>query len=277
MKIAVMIDSAADINKEDAKKENVFVTRFTINIDGKDYLDEEDINLEQFKKYLNEDCDMKTSQTSIGMLIQQWDKLFLDFDHIIYLTLSEKLSGAYSSAFAAAQDYKGKVTVVDTKAVAYPLQIIRKQALKLLELGKSPKEIKEIIESNEPMFAYLIPNDIKHLKKGGRISPSAAALANLLKIVPVLVVEEGKIDAYAKVRTNKKAVNKAFNDIIKKFENPEDYHWFILHSDLEEQANEYKERLIEEIDQPVTIAPLHPTLLVHAGPKTFVIATLKKI
>lgn len=277
MKIAVMIDSAADINSVDAKEKNIFVTRFAINIDGKDYIEEKDIGLKEFKKYLNEDRDMSTSQTPLGMLIEQWDEILVDYDHIIYLCLSEKLSGAFASAYAAAQDYDKKITVVDTKAVAYPLQVIYKEVQELLNKGFSPSAIKEKVESNEPMFAYLVPNDIKHLKKGGRISPQAAALANLLKIVPILALEDGKIDADDKVRTNSKAIDKSIKKIIDKYDNPEDYYWFILHSDLEDNVEDYKNKLETAINQKVVIAELYQTLLVHAGPKLFAVATLRKL
>lgn len=277
MKVAVMLDSAADINTADALEKNILVTRFAINIDGKDYIDERDINLEQFKQFLNEDKSMSTSQTPLGSLLEQWDEILETNDHIIYLCLSQKLSGAYSSAMAAVKDYGDKITIVDTKAVAYPLQFIYKETLKMLEDGLSPLEIKEKIEDNEPMFAFLIPYDIKHLKRGGRISPQAAALANLLKIVPILALEDGKIDAYDKVRTNKKAVDKAIKDIISKYDNPEDYYWFVLHSDLENEVAEYVKQIEEGVGQPVNVAELYTILLAHAGPKTVAIAALRKL
>ena len=132
MKIAVMLDSAADINTADANDQNILVTRFAINIDGKDYIDEKDLTLDQFKQFLNEDKAMSTSQTPLGLLIEQWDLILKDYDHIIYLTLSEKLSGAYSSAVAAANEYGDKITVVDTKGVAFPIQFIYKEVLEML-------------------------------------------------------------------------------------------------------------------------------------------------
>ena len=277
MKIAVMIDSAADISRADEIKENILVSRFAINIDGKDYIDEDDITLDQFKTYLRKNSAMSTSQTPLGHLLEQWDEILKTYDHIIYLTLSSKLSGAYSSAVAATSDYGDKITVVDTIAVAYPIRVIYQEVLELLKQGLSPLEIKDKVESNEPMFAFLVPNDIKHLKKGGRISPQAAALANLLKIVPILAVDKGEIDAFDKVRTNRKAVEKAIDLIIKKHERPEDYHWFVLHSDLEDDVVAYKTRIEEAVGQDVKIAELHPILLAHAGPKTFAVATIKKL
>lgn len=272
-----MIDSAADISRADEIKKGILVSRFAINIDDVDYIDEDNLTLEQFKLDLNADKKMSTSQTPLGALLQQWDEILKTYDHIIYLTLSSKLSGAYSSACSAALEYGDKITVVDTEAVAYPIQTIYKETLVLLERGLSPSEIKEKIENHESMFAFLVPFDIKHLKRGGRISPQAAALANLLKIVPILAVEDGLIDAYDKVRTNRKAIDKAIDMIIKKFDNPEDYYWYVLHSDLEADTEVYKGKLEKAIGQEVEVAELHPVLLAHAGPKTFAVAALKKM
>lgn len=277
MKIAVMIDSAADISRATEIENDILVSRFAINIDGVDYIDEDSLTLEQFKEELKQNKSMSTSQTPLGSLLKQWDEILKTYDHIIYLTLSAKLSGAYSSACAAAQEYEDKITVIDTVAVAYPIQTIYKDVFKLLDMGLSPSEIKEKIESYEPLFAFLVPNDITHLKNGGRISPSAAALANLLKIVPILAVEDGLIDAYDKVRTNRKAVDKAIDMMIKKYKNADEYHWYILHSDLEKDVAEYQSKVEQATGQKVEVAELHPIILAHAGPKTFVIAVLKKL
>lgn len=277
MKIAVMIDSAADISRATEIENDILVSRFAINIDGVDYIDEDSLTLEQFKEELKQNKSMSTSQTPLGSLLKQWDEILKTYDHIIYLTLSAKLSGAYSSACAAAQEYEDKITVIDTVAVAYPIQTIYKDVFKLLDMGLSPSEIKEKIESHEPLFAFLVPNDITHLKNGGRISPSAAALANLLKIVPILAVEDGLIDAYDKVRTNRKAVDKAIDMMIKKYKNADEYHWYILHSDLEKDVAEYQSKVEKATGQKVEVAELHPIILAHAGPKTFAIAVLKKL
>lgn len=276
MKIKVMIDSAADISLAEEKLKNVPVARFALTINGKEYLDEIDITLEEFKEHLYGDSDMSTSQTPIGVLTTMWDAILEEYDHIIYLTLSKKLSGAYQSAYAASLDYGDKITVLDTNVLAYPLQITYDVVKGYVEAGKSIEEIKEIVENHEPMFAFVIPHDIKHLKKGGRISPQAAALANLLKIVPILALDDGVIDAHDKVRTNKRAIDRAVNELVDKYKNADDYHWFILHSDLEDVVGEYQEIVETATKQKVTIKDLHPILLTHAGPKTFAIGTLRK-
>lgn len=276
MKIKVMIDSAADITIEEALKDNITVARFALTINNQEYLDEKDISLEEFKKHLESGSDITTSQTPLGELLQIWDEILEEYDHIIYLTLSKKLSGAFQSAYAASLEYDGKITVLDTSVLALPLLEVYKNVLRYVEENKSIEEIKDIVENHEPMKAFLVPYDIKHLKKGGRISPQAAALANMLKIVPVLALEDNVIDAYEKVRTNSKAIERAVEAMVNLNDNPEDYLYYILHSDLDDVAAEYKEYLESKINQEVTVGILHPVLLTHAGPKTFAIACIRK-
>ncbi|NLY63254.1 MAG: DegV family protein [Erysipelothrix sp.] len=276
MKIKIMIDSAADISKEMQEKENIAVARFALTVDGKQYIDEEEISLDEFKKFLAEERDVSTSQASIGLLMEMFDEFLKEYDHVIYLTLSRKLSGSYQSAYALSQEYEGRVTVIDGNVVATPMQNTYHAIKRYVEQGKSVEEIKEAIENHEPMYAHIVPFDIKHLKKGGRISSQAAALANLLKITPILSLKDGVIDAHDKVRTRKKAVQKAVNELIKLYPNANEYHWYILQSDLDEEAQEYADYIKTANGETVEIFEMYPLILTHTGPKTIVIGTQRK-
>lgn len=276
MKTIVMIDSAADISIEDEKKLNVPTARFAITIEGKEYIDEIDINLDSFKEYLDKGLQISTSQASIGVLMEMWDGLLKEYDEVIYLTLSKGLSGSYASAYALSQEYNGKVTVIDGNLVAHPIQIAYHAVNRYLEEGKTSAEIKDIIENHEPMYAFIIPHDINHLKRGGRISAQAAALANLLKITPILAYENGVIDAHDKVRTHKKALSKAVDELVARYDNPDDYHFYILHADLDESAEEYKVYMEDKLNTEVIVRNLHPLILTHTGPKTFAVGAIKK-
>lgn len=276
MKIKVMLDSSADIPKELEVKENLTVARFTITVDGKEYIDEEELSLDKYKTFLNEGRDMSTSQASIGLLMQMWDEALKTHDEIIYITLSKSLSGSYSSAYALSQEYNGRVTVLDTDAVAYPLYVIYEAVVNFVNEGKSIAEIKEIVESNEKMYAHIVPFDINHLKKGGRISSQAAALANLLKINPILSLDNGVIDAHDKVRTRKKAVLKAAEQLVEKYPNSDDYVWYLLHSDLEDEAEHYAE-WFKEKGINIVVKQLYPLILTHTGPQTIAFGVYKKL
>lgn len=276
MKIKIILDSSADVSKEQEINENIAVARFSIMVDGVPYIDEEEINIDQFTQYLNEGRDLSTSQASIGVLMEMWDKYLEEYDEIIYFTLSRGLSGSYQSAVALSREYDGRVTVIDANLVAYPMQKTYEAMLRLVEAGKTPAEIREIIENHEPMYAHIVPFDIKHLKKGGRISAQAAALANLLKISPILSLKDGVIDAHDKVRTRKKAVSKAVDQLIELYPNADEYHWYILQSDLEDEALQYASYIKDQNNAEVQVLPLNPLILTHTGPKTFAVGVIKK-
>lgn len=276
MKIKVMIDSSADISLADEKEKNFTVARFPLTIDNVEYFDEIDINMEQFKEHLYNGSSISTSQAPVGVLIEMWEELLLEYDAVIYLTISGGLSGSYQSATMASKEFEGRVTVIDGKLVAYPIQLVQEACYKYIDEGKSPLEIKEIIENRDNMFAFIIPYDINHLKKGGRITPQAAALANLLKIVPILAFEEGTIDAYDKVRTNKKAVKKALNLLVEKYPDAENYYWYIMQSDVDEMASDCKKEIEKLTGENVIVKDLFPIILTHTGPKTIALGVMRK-
>lgn len=276
MKIKIMIDSGADITLAEEIDKGIAVARFPLTINGEEYFEEIDITLSEFKEHLYNEAQISTSQAPLGKLIGMWDEFLEEYDEVIYLTLSQKLSGSYQSATAASREYNGRVTVLDGSLIANPIQITYDAMVRMVEEGKTTAEIKEIVENHEQMFAYIIPYDINHLKRGGRVSPQAAALASLLKIVPILKFDENGIDAHDKVRTAKKAVDKAVNELIAKYENPENYHWYILQSDLEDTAAEYKQIIESKINQEVIVRDFHPIILTHVGPKTFAVGVIRK-
>lgn len=275
MNIALLLDSSADITREDAEKMGVYVLRFPIIIDNEEYIENETLSLTEFKQALYDEKCVKTSQATLGTLLETWDHLLKDYDAVIYLPISKEISGAYNTAMVASQEYDGKVVVIDANSVAYPQQIIARQIIEMININKSPQEIKEIVEKSDSMHALLVPSNIDYLKRGGRITPQAAALANLLKIVPILSIDEGKIDAYDKVRTLKKALNKAIDSIV--IENPDDYYWYIVHSDLDEEVEKLKDRLYKHIKCPIYVENLHPIILAHTGPKTLGVGYIKKM
>lgn len=276
IKIAVLVDSSADITKEEANELGVHVIRMPLTIDNEDVLEHDGISTEDFIKRMREGAIVKTSQPLLGNLVQTWDNLLKDYDQILFLPLSSNLSGTYGSAVLASKDYDGKVVVVDTKMACCPLQFTAREALKMLDKGLSAEEIRDKIEKETFMYAAIVPENLTYLKNGGRISPAAAALGNLLKIIPILKVEDGAIDVYDKVRTNKKAYLAAI-EAVTKVENPEDYYWFVVHSDCEELAKEYKKIVEEKVNQEVLIKPIRAIIMAHTGPGTLGVGHLKKL
>ena len=277
-KVAVVTDSSADISTKQALDLDVHVIRMPILIDNVEHIENETITLEEFTEKMKQGCIAKTSQPSLGKVTAFWDKLLETYDELIYVPISSKLSGSYNSAVLAAQDYDGKVTVLDAHFVCAPMQFLLKEIHKLIEMEMSCEDIKDFVENNMSMHAILIPEDLIYLKRGGRISAAAAALGNMLKIVPMLSVEDGALDVFDKVRTTKKAYKMAF-EFATQVENLNDYYFLVLYGGTESEASkELYQKLSEIVDpQDLYYGPITPVILAHAGPGTIGIGYVKKL
>lgn len=275
-KIALMCDSSADITKEEAAKLNIHVLRMPILIDGVEYIEEETIKDDEIIEALKNDCDVKTSQPLLGNMIKMWDELLEEYDEIFYIPLTHALSGTCSSAMQMAENYKGKVTVLNSEFVCYPTIVMLEQAREMFEKGYTTEQVKEKFEKEGSLLAILIPETLTTLKKGGRISPAAASLAGLLKIVPLLSVDHGAIDVVDKVRTLKKAYAQGINYVTKDV-NPSDYDWMIIDADNRELSDELKIQLEEATGQKVSQHSFKAVIMSHTGTGTIGFGRIKKI
>ena len=277
-KVAVVTDSSADISTKQALDLDVHVVRMPILIDNVEHIENETITLEEFTEKMKQGCIAKTSQPSLGKLTAFWDKLLETYDELIYVPISSKLSGSYNSAVLAAQDYDGKVTVLDAHFVCAPMQFLLKEIHKLIEMEMSCEDIKNFVENNMSMHAILIPEDLIYLKRGGRISAAAAALGNMLKIVPMLSVEDGALDVFDKVRTTKKAYKMAF-EFVTQVENLNDYYFLVLYGGTESEASKELYQKLSQIIDPENLyyGPITPVILAHTGPGTIGIGYVKKL
>lgn len=277
-KIAVVTDSSADISTQQALDLGVHVVRMPLLINNTEYTENETITLEEFTLKMKQGAIVKTSQPALGKLTALWDQLLMDYDELIYVPLSSKLSGSYQSAFLASQEYDGKVIVIDAHFVCAPMQYLLKEIHTMIEMGMNSEDIKNFVENNMSMHAVLIPEDLMYLKRGGRISAAAAALGNMLKIVPMLSVEDGALDVFDKVRTTKKAYKMAL-DFITNVEHPEDYYYLVLYGGTESEASKaLYQQLCETIDpKDIYYGPITPVILAHTGPGTIGIGHVKKL
>ncbi|MDD6467551.1 MAG: DegV family protein [Erysipelotrichaceae bacterium] len=275
-KIAVMTDSSADLDEELAKQLGLYVIRLPLIIDDKQYLEGTEISLEEFIDKMKQGAIVKTSSPLLGMVIEAWEQLLKEYDEIIYLPVSSGLSGSYNTACALAQNYDDRITVIDSKFVCYPLTKLCLEVKEMIAKGYSSKQIKEIIESQAEMWACLMPQDLNALKRGGRISPAVAALGNLLKIVPLLKVENGAIDVQEKVRTHKKAYDRAIQ-ICTEMENKDDYCFMVVDADCSEAAQYIAKSLSEIVHQEVEIHKMHAIIMSHTGPGTVACGWYRKL
>jgi DegV family protein with EDD domain len=266
-KYVVMTDSGADTSISEALQLDIKVVRLPLMINQKTVIEEIGINREDFIQAMKSGDSVKTAQPIVGDLLSMWDENLKEAEKILYIPLSCGLSGSYQSAKVLSESYAGRVVVVDAKLVCYPLQYVCVQAKRLLEEGRSVEEVKDMIESQAMMFAALIPSSLEYLKRGGRMSSAAAALGSLLKITPILKVENGSIDVLDKVRTHKKAIDTALT-VVSAIAHPQAYHWYVVEADAMDLANEVALRLETLINQPVVVRPIYPIIMAHTGPGT---------
>jgi len=250
-------------------------------IDGDEYFEDINLTVEQFYEKLLNDADIYTSQPTPTEVTKLWDKLLEEYDDIVHIPMSSGLSGACQSAWMLAQDYGGKVQVVDNQRISVTLRQAVLDALALIKKDKTATEIKEILENDKLNSSiYINMETLKYLKKGGRITPSAAALGTLLKIKPVLQIQGEKLDSFAKARTSSQGksimVNAMKNDETNRFDN--NIHIFVAHSHNLEAAEAFKEELkdIFHTDN-IYISELSLSVACHIGPGALALACCKKM
>lgn len=241
-KIAVVTDSNSGITQTQAKELGISVIPTPFFVNGELYLEDITLTREEFYEKLEEDAEISTSQPAPGDLIDTWESLLKEYDEIVHIPISSSLSTACETATMLAQDYDGRVQVVNNQRVSVMQKSSALDALHLAESGKTAKEIKEILEEEKfNACAYITVDTLKYLKKGGRVTPAAAAIGTVLNIKPVLIVFGEKLDSFAKVR-GFKAAKKAMLDVAEKelkekFSNDEMVLYAVSTCDAEETEN----------------------------------------
>ena len=277
-KVAFLCDSSADISAQQAKALDIHVIRMPIIIDGISYTESETIQDQDLIQALKANKKITTTQPSLGEIITMWEELLKTHDEVFYLPLSKELSGTCRNAIqlASQEPFCGKVIVVDSTFACFPIVKMLEIARDMYAKGYSGTEIKRKIEEEGELFAILIPENLNALKNGGRISPAAAALAGLLKIHPLLKVENGAIDVQDKVRTLSKAYKAGIEACVKDM-NTDDYLWMIIDADNRKASDELKGMLEEACHQSVEQCVFKAVLLAHTGPGTIGFGRIKKI
>lgn len=214
--VAIVTDSNSGISQAEGKELGIYVIPMPCLVDGKLYYENVDITKEQFYHFMESDADLTTSQPSPGDVMDLWDKLLKEYDEIVHIPMSSGLSASCSTAMGLAQDYDGKVQVINNQRISVTMQQSVMDAKHLAATGKSAAQIKEILEKEAlESSIYLVVDTLKYLKKGGRITPAAALLGSALNLKPLLQIQGEKLDAYKKVR-GMKAAKKNMLDAMKK-------------------------------------------------------------
>ncbi|MCI6867290.1 MAG: DegV family protein [Lachnospiraceae bacterium] len=210
MKTAVLTDTNSGITVAEGEKLGIYVLPMPVIVQDHCYLEGVDITNEQLYKAMISDQEVSSSQPSPGEVMALWDRVFKDgYDEIVYIPMSSGLSGSCHSAAQLAEDYDGKVYVVDNHRISVTLMESVLDGKALAKQGKSACEIKKILEEQSYQASiYVAVDSLKYLKKSGRITASAAAIANMFSIKPVLSIQGEKLDLFAKVRGLKQSEKK---------------------------------------------------------------------
>ncbi len=206
--IGIITDSHSSISQSEAEKLGIRVLPMPFYIDGECYYEGINLTREEFFTKLDSGSSITTSQPSPASVYEIWDEALKEYEKILYMPLTSGLSGACQTAMAMAQDepYEGRVLVVDHGQIATPLHQMILDTLDLIEKGYSAEEIKDILEgARDHMMIYIGVETLEYLKRGGRITPTAAALGSVLNIKPILKLETGKLDSFKKCRGFAKA------------------------------------------------------------------------
>ncbi|MDO4330255.1 MAG: DegV family protein [Lachnospiraceae bacterium] len=206
--IGIITDSHSSISQQTARELGITVFPMPFYIDGQCFYEDVTLTREQFFEKLDSGADISTSQPSPAEVMALWNQGLKEYETILYFPLSSGLSGSCATAAALAQDepYENRVFVVDNGRVSTPMHRSILDALELIKEGYTAPEIKKIIEAaREDMVIYIGVQTLEHLKKGGRITPTAAALGTILNIKPVLKLDVGTLDAFKKCRGFAKA------------------------------------------------------------------------
>ncbi len=212
-KVALVVDNSAAMTSEELKRANVTkLVPISFIVNGEEFYENDTMSHEDFYRYLlDNNTELSTSQPSIELVKDAWREVLKDYDELIYIILSSGLSNACNTAQNASHEdeFEGRVFVANNQRVSYMNKMAMFVARHLINQGKSALEIKEYLEHTAgECGAYIAVDTIKYLKKGGRITPAAAAIATILNIKPILQVHGGKLDSYAKVMAMKVAKSK---------------------------------------------------------------------
>lgn len=281
MKVAIVTDTNSGITVQEAKNNSIYLIPMPFFVDGELYFEGVNLTQDVFFDKQASGSEISTSQPSPADVLDMWDSLLKEYEQVVYIPMSSGLSSSCQNAEIMAQDYSGKVFVVDNKRISYTMKKSVYDALDLAKKGFDAAEIKRILEEDAlNAHIFITVSTLKYLQKGGRVTPAAAAIGTALNIKPVLKIEGGKLDAFAKVRGMKNAEQKMFEAVRKEIEryNTDDYTIAVAYSGNVELGNEWLEKVRAEFPEKEICGDLLSlSIASHTGPGAYGIAFIKNL
>lgn len=288
-KVAIITDSNSGITQMAAKELGIYVLPMPFTMEEQEFFEDISLTQEQFYEKLKNDTEIATSQPSPESVTKLWDDVLQEYEEIVHIPMSSGLSGSCQTAILLAEDYDGRVQVVNNQRISVTQRQSALDAKKLADQGKSAAEIADVLMATKmDSSIYIMVDTLKYLKKGGRVTPAAAAIGEILRIKPVLQIHGEKLDAFAKARNMKAAktimVNAIMKDITENLGSipdakDEQAPWLaIAHTQNEEEAVKWREELAEEFPgYEIHIDPLSLSIACHIGPGALALTWTKRI
>ena len=281
-KTAIATDSNSGISQEMANRLGISVLPMPFTIDDQLYFEDVTLTQEQFYEKLQSDCTITTSQPAPGDVMDLWDRLLDKYDEVVYIPMSSGLSNSCETALMLAEDYDGKVFVVNNQRISVTQKRSVLDAIELAKQGRSGAEIRDFLEETKlESSIYITVDTLKYLKQGGRVTPAAAAIGTILNIKPVLQIQGEKLDSFAKARGFRQAkkimLDAVEKDMRERFAGQK-VHLQAAYTCSEADALEWKQE-IEERFPGYQVDPDKLTLSIacHIGPGAIAIACTKAL
>lgn len=283
-KVAIVTDSNSGITQSEAKELGVYVIPMPFYINEELFFEDITLTQEEFYKKLEEDANISTSMPSPGDVMDLWDRLLEEYDEVVHIPMSSGLSSFCHTSMSLAQDYEGKVYVVDNQRISVTQRRSVEVALKMAEKGVCAQGIvSALMDDKMESSIYITVDTLKYLKKGGRITPAAAALGTVLNLKPVLQIQGEKLDAFAKVRgwkvAKKTMLNAIEKDLNERFADvKEDIILGMAYTCSKEEAMEWKQEIMNRFPGYEFLeAPLSLSVSCHIGPGAMAVTCIKKV
>ena len=284
-KVAIVTDSNSGITHAQAKEFGVTVLPMPFMINEETYYEDITLNQTEFYERLESGVNVVTSQPSPESVLKLWEGLLTDHDEIVHIPMSSGLSGSCQSAIMLAEDFDGKVQVVNNQRISVTQRQSVLDAKMLAGRGMDAAGIKEFLENDKfNSSIYIMLDTLYYLKKGGRITPAAAAIGTMLKLKPVLQIQGEKLDAFAKARTVNQGKSIMMTAIKNDMENrfggaSAENIWLQVAYTKNLDAAEH---LVEELEREfpgfdIVCNPLSLSVACHIGPGALAIACCKKV
>ncbi len=285
MNVAILTDTNSGFTAKEAESAGIFLLPTPFYIDERLYYEGVDLSQDQFYEMQAADAEIHTSMPLMGDLMDKWEELLEEYDQVVYIPLSSGLSSSCAAAESLSHedDYEGRIFVVDNQRISVTMKLSAIEAKKLADEGKDAAQIKSYLEEHKAESTiYIMVDTLKYLKRGGRITPAAAAVGSLLRIKPVLQIQGEKLDKFAMARTVKQGkllmIDAIKKDLAERFADPTGKECVIsiAHTRNEAEAERFREELQQSFPgKPIRIDPLSLVVSCHIGPGSLAVTATK--